>query len=385
FGEAEEMARRAIAFGAPKAQALNSLGLALGRQAKFAEAEKTLREAMALAPGDAQIAANLANLYVDQLRFEETWPLFVEARAKNDAPAIRHHEGMARLLAGDYQTGWELCEARLQPPVNLRVQPACPRWRGETLIGKKLLLVAEQGQGDTIQFCRYGGLLAKSGAQLAWVMQKSLQCLLAANLPGIVLADDEPLPEADFYLPLLSLPLALGLYAPQNAPPVPYLRAPVKLALPAGDGESRKIGLVWSGSKTHERDAERSIPLARFAPLWEKTGAKPAVFYAPFIGEDLEQSANYPVVPLDDFIGDFADTASLLMQLDCLVTVDTAAAHLAGALGVKTYLLLPYCPDWRWGTKGEATAWYASVTLLRQPQPGDWDGVMARLTDRLAI
>jgi Flp pilus assembly protein TadD len=339
--EAEDMARRAIAYGAPKAQALNSLGLALGKLGKCAEAEQAFREAMQLAPDDALPLANLANLYVDQLDFAAAWPLFAAARAKNDLPVIRHHEGMARLLAGDYERGWPLSEARLEPPVNLRAHPDCPRHKGGPVAGKKLMLVAEQGQGDTIQFCRYGALLAEAGAELIWAVQKSLTRLLAANLPGQVFADSDPLPAADFYLPLLSLPLALYKYAPAEAPQAPYLRAPTEPKLLDAEGKTRKIGLVWSGSPTHDRDAERSLPLASFAPLWEAIGAETA-FYAPFIGAGVDQIADEPITPLDKLITDFADTAALLKRsFSCPIAPTGAGARkVVQRRGIRAW---PFC------------------------------------------
>lgn len=146
-------------------------------------------------------------------------------------------------------------------------------------------------------------------------------------------------------------------------------------------GDKKCIGLVWAGSLTHERDHERSILLEQLNPLLQKSGVQ---FYAPFLGPSLSEIGNRPVTRLDNLITDFADTAALLMQLDCLVSVDTSVAHLAGALGVKTYLLLPHAPDWRWGISGEATPWYSSLTLLRQPSYGDWDDVIAQLMHKLA-
>jgi ADP-heptose:LPS heptosyltransferase len=204
--------------------------------------------------------------------------------------------------------------------------------------------------------------------------------LFAANLPGKVASEKAALPDADFYLPVLSLPPALGLYDPRQAPAAPYLKpAEQSPGLPGGDGK-RKIGLVWSGSGTHERDHERSVDPAHFTKLCEKI---PAQFYAPFTGAGLEKADVLPVMRLNHLIKDFADTAALVSRLDCLISVDTAAAHLAGALGVKTYLLLPHCPDWRWGAKGETTPWYGKHTLLRQQRPGDWDAPLARLAELL--
>jgi len=173
-------------------------------------------------------------------------------------------------------------------------------------------------------------------------------------------------PDADSYIPLLSLPLATGLLRREQIPPSVVLRAPEKPVLPA---DPRKIGLVWAGSPTHRRDSERSLPLSTLAPLWENLDAR---FYAPILGAALDQTTGTPVQRLDSLIKDFADTAAVLKQLEALVTVDTAVAHLAGALGVRTFLLLPSVPDWRWGTEGTTTPWYESVTLARAASFGDW-------------
>jgi tetratricopeptide (TPR) repeat protein len=476
FPEAVQMACRAVAAGAEKAEALNVLALALGKQGNFGEAQKALDEALLLAPDDPAFLANRANLAVDQLNFAEAWGFFASARAADDSAIIKRDEGMARLLAGDYATGLPLYEARLELPQALRLHPPCPRWRGEPLDGKTLLLVSEQGFGDTIQFSRYAQPLVDAGANLLWTVREPLVRLLAANVAGQVIAEGEvtgdlvPLPlaggvggglgvcptaqtspssiqnplqntetnppdlppcppptpptsgrgalAADYWMPILSLPLALGMQAATTSA-APLFRAPVEPKLPDANAK-RKIGLVWSGSASHERDHERSIPLALLAPLWDKIDAQ---FYAPFKGaanalkqvrhsreggnpsprvcaeqdsyaryrsqmdsrlrgNDVEKG--FPILSLDHLITDFADTAALLAQLDCLITVDTAAAHLAGALGVPTYLLLPHCPDWRWGSSGETTRWYAHMTLLRQPRYGDWASVIERLLEKLA-
>ncbi|MDX2027751.1 MAG: tetratricopeptide repeat protein [Alphaproteobacteria bacterium] len=379
---AEDMARRAIALNTPQGAAFNSLGLALNRQGKFTEAGEAFREAARLEPHNPHAQLNLANLAVDQLDFAKAWPLFAAARAGSNDPALRHEESMARLLSGDYAAGWPLYEARLERPGALRVTPLCPRWNGEPLGGKKLLLVAEQGFGDVLMFCRYGYVLLSHGVELVWSVPASLQRLLASNLPGLVLPETEPLPAADYYAPLMSLPLALGKTLPIDAPPAPYLSAPEEPKLPQPAKDMRPIGLVWTGSPTHQRDHERSILLEQFAPLFGKVKAQ---FYAPFTGAGLEQiTPQTPVIKLTKLITDFADTAALLKQLEVLVTVDTAAAHLAGALGVKTCLLLPHCPDWRWGTSGTMTPWYPNMTLLRQPAYGDWESVMEQLAEKLA-
>lgn len=379
FQEAESMARQALELGAPRAQALNTLGGILLKQNRPEEGEKILREALALAPNDPLVLSNLANLAVDRLDFAAAWPLFKQARAAGDLPEIRRNEAMARLQSEDYEAGWKLYEARLELPTGLRTRPACPRWRGKNLSGKKLLLLSEQGFGDTIQFCRYGKLAQERGAEICWAVQKPLQKLLAGNVPGEVGNESAP-PAADYYIPLLSLPLALGRLRPEEAPKPPYLKAPAGPALPP-TGKRRKIGIVWSGSPTNARDFEKAIPLPALAPLWKLPDIQ---FYAPFLNPRLEELTDQPIIRLDPLIKDFGDTAALLAQLDCLVSVDTATAHLAGAMGLSTIALLAYCPDWRWGTRGEKSAWYPSAVLLRQPKPNDWDSVIAQLVERLA-
>jgi len=382
FINAEKMAHQAYELGAPKAAALNCLGLALARQGKREESEKIFGQVLQLEPSNAHALLNLANCAIDRFDFAAAWPLYAAARAADNDPTIRHEEGLARLLAGDYATGWSLYEARLERSTGLRVQPNGPLWRGEPLAGKKLLLVAEQGFGDVIQFCRYGVPLASQGVTLSWIVPKSLQRLLADNLPGHVLAEgSDPLPTTDYWLPILSLPLITQRPAPADAPPAPYMRAAAAPGLPGIKKDKRKIGIVWSTSPTNERGYEKSMPIEMLAPLW---GLKDVQFYAPFINPHLDDITQEPIRRLDNLIKDFADTAGLLIQLDCLVTVDTATAHLAGALGLKAFVLLPYCPDWRWGIRGSTTPFYPSVTLLRQPKPDDWESVIKQLIDHLS-
>lgn len=385
FDEAEKMAHRAFELGAPKAQALNSLALALSKQGKFDAALTTLQQALGHDANNAEIYANLANLKVDQLKFDEAFSFFQRARTIHDSATLRRDEGMARLLAGDFARGWPLYEARLELPRALYITPPCPRYNGEPVPGKKIMLVAEQGFGDSIMFCRYGKYLAEQGAELIWLIPQALQSLLQNNMPGTIVVREnniDAIPVADYYLPLLSLPLATGKLLPNDAPVAPYLKVAATAELPKAKEGKRKIGLVWAGSRTHERDHERSLLLDQFAPLF---ALKDVQLYALFKGDGLEEiTDDTPVISLAGLLKDFASTAALLQQLDCLVTVDTAAAHLAGALGVKTILLVSFCPDWRWGTSGDTTPWYKNMTILRQPRYGDWDSVIQKAAEILA-
>jgi Flp pilus assembly protein TadD len=358
LAEAVLMAEKALTLDVPKGDILNSLALALARQGKFSAAKTTFDEAQQAAPDNPSILLNRANLAVDQLLFEEAWPLFKSARTLRDDPLFRHDEGLARLLSGDYEKGWNLFEARLLMPRALRIYPSCPRWNGEDIKGKKLLIIAEQGYGDVIHFCRYQKYISEG--ELIWAVPKNLVRLLSENLSGTVYDETTPLPVYDYYIPILSLPYVTKHY--QAAPSEPYIKAPLTPSIPSAKYD-KKIGLVWAGSRTHQHDHERSIRLEHFSSLLQ---AIKADFYAPFLGDGLSEIGDLPVIRLDDLIHDFADTAGLLKQFHCVITVDTAVAHLAGACGIKTFLLLAYCPDWRWELRSEKTNWYPSFTLLRQ-------------------
>ena len=374
-------ARQALFDGAPEPEVWNSLALTLGHYGRFAEAEDLLKKTIEVEPNNPIYLLNRANMAADQFHFDEAWSLFAKVRNLADVPMMRHNEGMARLLAGDYAKGWALNEARCEMGAAPK-QMGCPRYRDGSLAGKKLLVVAEQGLGDTIHFCRFEKKMIEAGAQPIWAVQPSLVRLLRASLQGEVVNRDEPLPEADFYVPVLSLPYALKCYEPFGAGV--YLRADEKQPLlPQAQG-NKKIGLVWSGSPTHARDAERTVPLPFFKTLCDSL--MDAHFYAPCVGKVVEEikTSGVPMTDLSSLIHDFADTAALLKQMDVLVTVDTSIAHLAGALGVPTYVLLPACPDWRWGISGETTAWYPSMTLVRQTTWGDWQAPLVKVAQKIA-
>jgi len=374
FADAEDMARKALELGAAQADALNSLGLALQGQGKHDEAEAQFTKALQIEPDNAPTLANMANLEADRFNFEAAWPLYERAYKASDNPVIKHDEALARLLSGDYERGFYLFEYRLQMPRMQRIMPLCPKWTGENLSGKKLLITAEQGLGDVIHFCRYQELLPVD-CDIVWAVPKTLVRFLSPMLRGDVLTETEALPKCDFYLPLLSMPFMTSrrmLTLEESG-----LR-PLSFTTPTlpHSGKKRKIGIVWTGSSTHMRNHERSMPLSMFGDLLKQTDAD---FYAPFVGNTLDDIGDMPIQRLDHLINDFADTAALIWQMDYLITVDTAAAHLAGLLGVEAFLLLPKCPDWRWGMAGNKTPWYPSITIIRQKERGDWVGVISEL------
>jgi tetratricopeptide (TPR) repeat protein len=377
WDEALARAEHALTLGIDRAAGLNLKALALAGQGAFALADTAWAEALALTPDNASCWANRANAAVDARAFPTALRFFAAARALDDAPLFRRDEGMARLLCRDEKAGWPLYEARLEVRNTLQARPACPRYAGEPLAGKTLLLVAEQGFGDTLHFCRYGASLAAQGAALVWVVQPALARLLQANLPGKVVAAGDVVPPADFYVPLLSLPLAFG--AAWRDPARAYLRPRTEIA----PLDRPTIGIVWAGSPTHRRDAERSIALDLLRPVWEAFPSLAFVALSKGDNTAVLAACGAPMVDSSPRLTDFADTAALVARLAAVVSVDTALLHLAGALGVPTIGLLPYAPDWRWGIEDGRAPCYDSLTLCRQTAPGRWDSVLAAVRDCL--
>ena len=264
-----------------------------------------------------------------------------------------------------------------------------PLWQGEELAGRTLYVYAEQGMGDTLQFARFLPLAARRGARIIFDCQPELLRLLA-NFPELATLRTEgsPLPAADFHLPLMSLPHRLGITLATLPAPARYIGAPPASAgppLPRPPGTRLAIGIVWAGRPQHTNDHNRSITIEHFLTLCALPGvALYSLQKGPRAGDIAELGAQSLVRDLGPQIKDFADTARLIMQLDVVITIDTAVAHLAGALGRRTFVLLPFTPDWRWLGGREDSPWYPSLRLFRQQAPRDWKGVMQRVRDTLA-
>ena len=313
------------------------------------------------------------------------------AVALGHAPDFAHAHwnlALALLAHGDYPEGWREYEWRLHLPELGARAPAlpAPRWQGEPLSGKTLLATTEQGLGDAIQFVRYASALASRGARVIVQAPGPLQRLLA-SVPGVAatFGTNDALPACDFAIPLLSVPGELGVGANDRACAVPYLRVDAArradIATPIAQvaGSSRKIGLAWAGSPHHANDRRRSLPLSALAPLFALPGVS---WFSLQKGEGVAQVALVPAaasaLTLLDPHNEFDDTAALVDALDVIVTVDTSIAHLAGALGKRVLILLPFAPDWRWGTTGDTTPWYPTARLFRQRTTGDWASAVTR-------
>ena len=357
-----------------------------------AEASAAYEAALALTPDDPAIITNLANVRMAENRLPEAIAGYERALALRPEDAwIRYCFGVAALTAGDFERGWRHFEARLdrQPlwrELNRR------RWQGQPSApaGKSLLLLSEQGLGDVLHFIRYVPAVAALGYRVSIVVDAELKPLLAAQ-PWFeaVYSRQDPHPDFDEYCPLLSLPFILRDNDQARPAPVPYLRVPPERLAHSRQRLSGfsgvKIGIVWAGNPKHERDRLRSIALAQVAAILTGEGVALFSLQKCCPETDRETLAGLPGLhDLSGELGDFAATAAVVSQLDLVVSVDTSVAHLAGALGVPVWIMLPFAPDWRWLLGRSDSPWYPSARLFRQTAPNDWASVLSRVGQELA-
>lgn len=389
-GEAEHHYRAAIALAPDRIEARVHLGALLAGQKRFAEAEDVYRQALAIDARSLETLSNLGVLLACLKREREAEECYRTALAL--APAYRKaHFNLAYLLLrqGRFEEGWTAFESR-DSYRRFEEHFAFPRWQGEPLAGKTLLIGFEGGHGDMIQFCRYVGMAkARGAAGIAIVCHPPLKVLLA-RLAGVdeVIAFDEDVPALgwDYWTPLLSFPFMMASRLDTIPADLPYLYAdPVKIArfahLTAVEPGQLRIGLAWKGNPRFENDNDRSLEsLDLLAPLGE---LRDACFFSlqKGAGEDeARRPGTFPaIVDLGVHIDDFDDTAAIIMNLDLVIAVDTAVAHLAGALGKPCWVLLPeYKTDWRWLTERDDTLWYPrTMRLFRQTEAGNWSNVIA--------
>ena len=369
---------RAMALDPNHPGVLCNRGSVLNGLNRYAEAAENFNRALALRPGYVEALSNRGTNHQDQGQLAEAVADFDAALA---ADPQRHdvawNKSLALLLGGDYSAGWPLHEARKlkqNPVANLEF--GVPLWLGEgELRGKKLFLRGEQGLGDTLQFCRYALLASARGAKVTLSVQTPLLRLLRQFMPDIDVIDYDIRPaRLDLHAPLMSLPLAFGTTLDSIPVPGGYLRpfdadwAPWITRL--GEKTRPRIGLAWSGNPAHRNDRNRSMGLAALRPLFAHD--------ADFISLQTELRAGDAEIidtvenlrHFGPLLRDFADTAGLIATLDLVITVDTAVAHLAAAMGKPTWILLPHNPDWRWLLNRTDSPWYRSARLFRMPGPG---------------
>ncbi|TWB27550.1 Flp pilus assembly protein TadD [Nitrospirillum bahiense] len=383
--------RRAVQLAPDAANVHVNLGTALQLAGQGAAAVGSYRRAVALAPGDATGLSNLGQALAEQGQVSEALAIHDQAAAlAPDNGVVRFNQALAWLLAGDYARGWPAYTWRWRGGVDELADRgfAVPEWRGEDLAGRTLLVHAEQGLGDTLQFVRFLSRLPDDGRVVLEVQPPLLALLRSGLAPSDVdvVARGRPLPAFDLHVPLMSLPAALGIQeAAGLAMPAPYLAAEADRARAwAGrlGADALNVGLAWSGNPRHRADRLRSMPLADLAgPL----AALPGVTLWPVQADrrrgDEEVLAALGVA--DVALDGFTDTAALVAGLDLVITVDTAVAHLAGALGRPVWLLLPYAPDWRWRLNSRDTPWYPTTRLFRQERQGNWAPVIRQVVASL--
>jgi tetratricopeptide (TPR) repeat protein len=390
--------------------ALFNLGNALVLLSRPEEGVAAYRRALAVRPDYAEAAHNLAGALMMCRRPDEALPVFRRAldlvtqapdggagrRADGDRDddRIRFSTSLALLTLGDYPAGFAAYESRLAlsavAPLQAR-HTIRPRWDGSAaaLPGRTVVVYAEQGFGDNVQFCRYVPLLAYHGARV--VIEAPLPLLpLLRTLPGVAefIPTGEALPEFDLYCPMASLPLAFGTTIDRVPNAVPYLHEAAERVARwqpevSWDGR-RRVGIAWSGNPAFTNDRWRTMALRTLAPL-RACGVALHVLQRDVRPEDRAVLDGWDDVrDLSGAIVDFADTAALASLMDLVISVDTSVAHVAGATGVPVWVLLPYAADWRWLRDGDRSLWYPTARLHRQTAPADWDGVVARIAALLA-
>jgi Tfp pilus assembly protein PilF len=393
-GQTEEAVasyREALRLKPAYAEAYNNLGDALLDQGQLGEAEAALRQALHLKPDYPEAYNNLGVAQQKQGKLAESLASYGQSiRLQSDYAEAHLNRALAWLLAGEYEQGWPEFEWRFR--CQDRTPPPCPPplWDGSLLQGQTVLLRAEQGLGDTLQFIRYAALLKQQGAAVVVECQQPLVRLLA-GCPGIdqLLAQGNPLPEGlDCQAFLLSLPGLLGTTLASVPAPVPYLHADPRLvehwAQQLRSVHAFRIGITWQGNLSYHSDRVRSIPLGQFAPLARLEGVQlVSLQKGPGTEQLREVGDRFSVLDLgsriDQTTGPFLDTAAVMKHLDLVVTCDTVIGHLAGALGVPVWVALPFVPDWRWLLHRDDSPWYPTVRLFRQTEPGDWPGVFERM------
>jgi Tetratricopeptide repeat len=391
--EALESYDTALALEPDHAAGLTDRGIALTLLDRFDEALACHDRALSLQPSLIAGHINRGNTLGCLARFEEALACYDDALALDpDHAEAQFNASLTRLGLGDFREGWAQYESRWRKK-GIKWQPwefPQPQWDGkEDLHGKTMLLVAEQGMGDTIQFIRYVPLVAALGARIVVGVQRPLKRLMA-TVPGIadVRSEGDELPEFDMHCPLLTLPRWFETDLSNIPSTFPYL-----LPLPEHirkwhgrlpQNNRLRVGIVWAGNSAHGNDRNRSMPLEKFAPLLSVPGVDFISVQREVNAAQAEILDAHGVVRFGHEFMDFADTAAIVAMLDLLISVDTSVAHLAGAMGKAVGLLIPFAPDWRWLCDRSDTKWYPSMRIFRQRAPSDWDELIDRVRNELS-
>ena len=382
--------RRAIALGPAPSAYRTDLHHALSALGQYAEDERQLRAAAAQDPRSPAVLAALGQSLIDQGRLAAGLERCDAALAvEPDHLNARLGRARANFLAGRYAAAWPDFRWRRRHPAWSGMGVEGRDWEGQDLDGRSILLYGEQGLGDVIQFARFAPLVAERGAEVSLYCPPRLARLLQ-RLPGVqrVVPGDGPCPPTDWVCSLLDVPGVLGTDLDSIPGACPYLPAGNRPRPLLPSARRFRIAIVWGGNPAHARDSERSCRLADFAPLIELPGTEFVSFQVGAPARELRAGWLGLVGSIRKELIAFEATADALMEVDLVITVDTALAHLAGALGRPVWTLLAFAPDWRWLLGRSDTPWYPTMRLFRQPQPNDWAGafraVRAELAARLA-
>jgi Flp pilus assembly protein TadD len=381
--------QRGLALNPANPQLLYVEAVALVRLNRLPEAIAQFDRVLTLQPNNIVALNERGSALAQVRRFEEALASFAKALSFNPQYAEAHfNEALCRLLRGDlargleqYEWRWEIAAARPHKRDFRR-----PRWTGkEDLAGKSILLHAEQGFGDTIQFCRYVPLVAARSGRVILEVQQQLRGLMQLSFEQTtIVAKGDPLPDFDMHCPLVSLPLAFGTRNETIPSDIPYLRAPSPARIDKKQSGLR-IGLVWSGSTTNLNGRNRSMSLTTLLPLLKLNAT--FVSLQKDVGADDAKvlAAHGELLHVGSPLVDFTDTAERIADLDLVISIDTSVAHLAGAMGKPVWVFLAFVPDWRWFLDRDDNPWYPSARLFRQDNSRAWDGVVARVAAALEV
>jgi Flp pilus assembly protein TadD len=384
-GRAAEEFRGALERNPAYLNAYYGLGKACYDLHDFERAVSTYRQALALNPQDHEIWNNLGRALEAMLRTDEALAAYERAiELQPQFGLARSNHALTLLSLGRLPEGFREYELRWRA-ILPRSYPQ-PFWHGQPIPGKSLLVYAEQGLGDVIQFAGFISQARARAGQVIFECQAPLKRLFEhSGCADTIIAVGETPPPFDYYVPVLSLPLALGTTL-DTLPRNPWLAAPVTDALPPVPPGHLKVGLVWAGSRTNFNDGRRSIPFPELRPILETPGIALFSLQVPVRPEDQPRVCATPQLALlTGRIKDFYDTAGCLAQMDLVISVDTAVAHLAGALGKPVWTLVFYPGDWRWMLERTDSPWYPTMRLFRQSpsQSGQWQPVIARVAEEL--
>ncbi len=378
------------------ADTLNNIGACLQSLGREEEALAWFDRALERLPDWIEILNNKANILHQLQRFDEALALYDDVRARRlDNVTTNWNWALLKMLLGDFEAGWAGREARWSiPDPSPYPKFNQPMWLGEeSIVGKTILVHVDEGLGDTIQFIRYVPMVLARGARVVLAVEPSLVPLLS-EFPGVsqCLAHSDTLPAFDMHCPIGSLPLAFNTGLDTIPAEGSYLPPPHEERIQSwnarfGSHDRLRVGLVWSGSRTHRNDHNRSISLQALSRIFDVE----AVFVSlqkDVREDDKAELGRSEIIDWTAELTDFADTAALVKCLDLVISVDTSVAHLAGAMGCPTWILLPWTPDYRWLLHRDDSPWYPSVRLFRQDETRDYarvlDRVRAELLERIA-